>query len=175
VRLRKEIKILEALPTFAAKSAGHTEDRAAMALRPAEATIKQLSDLANLTKNTPLSTIPPVAFAPPSPQSERLAELFRTHGSDKATDHDYHIVYAAILETLTGADAILEVGIGTRNEEVVSAMLGESTPGGRSGRLETTVIQVGSSAPTSTRLFFSKKTGLKPFQSTKPTGSALTG
>lgn len=64
------------------------------------------------------------------PSSAELGELLRKHGSDKSAHHDYHHLYASILgprreETL----AILEIGLGTNHEDVVSNMGSGARPG----------------------------------------------
>jgi hypothetical protein len=63
------------------------------------------------------------------PSADELGALFTRHGSDKC-DHNYHHLYASILgprryDTL----AILEIGLGTNNEDVVSNMGAGARPG----------------------------------------------
>jgi hypothetical protein len=59
----------------------------------------------------------------------RLDELLRRYGSDKSTEHDYHLVYAHILETLPSGASVLEIGLGTDNESIVSTMGRFGRPG----------------------------------------------
>ncbi|MDO8300282.1 hypothetical protein [Lacisediminimonas sp.] len=56
-----------------------------------------------------------------------LKEQFIRHGSDKSSAHNYHPVYGRILKDRHAVRAILEIGMGTNNTDVVSHM-------GRSGR-----------------------------------------
>lgn len=60
-----------------------------------------------------------------------LSSLFRKHGSDKSTSHDYSSIYAYFLNKL-GLDQplkILEIGLGTNNPNLVSSMGKTGTPG----------------------------------------------
>jgi hypothetical protein len=57
-----------------------------------------------------------------------LASLFCSHGSDKASTHNYHLVYAALLKDKRHEPIhILEIGLGTNNIDIASNM-------GRAGR-----------------------------------------
>lgn len=58
-----------------------------------------------------------------------LAVEFNAQSSDKASVHDYHHVYAAILRDLGDVSAVLEVGMGTNHEDVVSNMGALGVPG----------------------------------------------
>jgi len=58
-----------------------------------------------------------------------LGELFRSHGSDKSSVHNYHIVYGAILSKLGDLPKILEIGLGSNNTEIPSNMGAHGTPG----------------------------------------------
>jgi hypothetical protein len=59
----------------------------------------------------------------------RLKELFDQHGSDKGdTYHRYHLLYGALLAS-TDASALLEIGLGTNNVNVVSNMTSYGKPG----------------------------------------------
>ena len=64
------------------------------------------------------------------PNTEELGALFRKHGSDKASAHDYYRVYGSILgrrrlEPLN----ILEIGLGTNNIDIPSNMGPSGRPG----------------------------------------------
>jgi hypothetical protein len=61
--------------------------------------------------------------AQPGKDTEDLAELLTKHGSDKATHHDYHLFYGAILAPKRNVPInILEIGLGTNNIDVPSNM-----------------------------------------------------
>ena len=63
--------------------------------------------------------------------TSELAEAFARHGSDKSTSHDYHRVYADVLDSVgvNNRLRILEIGIGTNNPGLVSTMGSSGKPG----------------------------------------------
>ena len=62
------------------------------------------------------------------PLERALADGFSRYGSDKAS-HDYHCVYAALLDKAGDHCAVLEVGLGTNNHAVMSNMGRSGHPG----------------------------------------------
>lgn len=63
-------------------------------------------------------------------ESNKLGELFKFHGSDKSTTHDYYIAYAEILKNKKNKPInILEIGLGTNNIDVLSNMGVDGRPG----------------------------------------------
>lgn len=64
------------------------------------------------------------------PHAASLGELFRRHGSDKSSMHDYHRIYGAILGGKRSSFLnILEIGLGTNNLDVPSNMGLSGKPG----------------------------------------------
>ena len=61
-------------------------------------------------------------------RAERLATLFDFYGSDK-TRHGYHKLYAQILGETRNVKKVLEIGLGSNNEDVVSNMSAAGRPG----------------------------------------------
>ena len=123
-RVRRDLRILEALPAYAPNSAGHADARSALALQAATLSVEFLGQLVDQVEARELPLTHPAGFSPGGAgvDSARLDELFRKYGSDKSTDHDYHLVYAHILATLPRGASVLEVGLGTNNESIVSTM-----------------------------------------------------
>lgn len=60
---------------------------------------------------------------------EELERYFNHYGSDKAESHGYHLLYAEILKTPRAVSSVLEIGMGTNNEDVVSNMGVNGKPG----------------------------------------------
>jgi hypothetical protein len=61
-----------------------------------------------------------------------LGNLFANHRSDKSTTNNYHILYSYIINRLGGPDAkinLLEIGMGTNNQDLVSSMGWDGRPG----------------------------------------------
>lgn len=131
-RVRRDLRILEALPAYAPNSAGHAEARSALALQAATQSVEFLGQLVRQVGARELTLTDPAGFSSDGAGARstlRLDELFRQYGSDKSTDHDYHLVYAHILETLPRGASVLEVGLGTNNESIVSTMGHRGHPG----------------------------------------------
>ena len=94
--------------------------------------VPQLSELLRTPLGQPDQSTSPAAmrqrtlseFASKS-DAKRLQDLFNRHGSDKSTPrHNYHLVYAEILNRL-GQDRplrTLEIGLGTNNSNLASNM-----------------------------------------------------
>jgi hypothetical protein len=59
----------------------------------------------------------------------QLKHCLDKYGSDKATYHDHHCIYGPILKNPGSVTAVLEIGLGTNNEDVVSNMGPAGSPG----------------------------------------------
>ena len=59
----------------------------------------------------------------------KLKQLLDQYGSDKASKHRYHLLYARALTNPEAVRRMLEIGIGTNNPRVVSNMSETGTPG----------------------------------------------
>lgn len=64
-----------------------------------------------------------------SKSSGRLNDLLNLHGSDKGNIHGYSFIYEAILKEPSKTKAILEIGLGTNNTDIVSNMGAFGVPG----------------------------------------------
>ena len=100
----------------------------------------QIRELMNLnTNHTPVKCpiISEEEFAGTC-NSDLLMGLFRKYGSDKSSIHNYHKIYAPIIEAVSssGEDiSLLEIGIGSNKPEIVSTM-GRSGDSGVGGSLK---------------------------------------
>lgn len=61
--------------------------------------------------------------------SFKIKKLFNFYGSDKANYHDYHLIYSSIFTNETKVKKILEIGLGTDNEKLLSNMGKMGKPG----------------------------------------------
>jgi hypothetical protein len=62
--------------------------------------------------------------------TDHLKRLFKEHGSDKATTHDYYLLYSQVLQKFPSSKIdILEIGIGSNNLDVPSNMGQLGVPG----------------------------------------------
>ena len=64
-----------------------------------------------------------------SDREQQLKQLLDGQGSDKASKHRYHQLYARALADPSSVGQMLEIGIGTNNTDVVSNMGEEGMPG----------------------------------------------
>ena len=66
--------------------------------------------------------------------TSELKTLLDHHGSDKARDHNYDILYAHIFKNRNEINNVLEIGLGTQSKEFLSHMSGEGYQPGSSIR-----------------------------------------
>ena len=59
----------------------------------------------------------------------KLESIFNKYGSDKANYHNYHYLYAWILKNPSEIKSLFEIGLGTKNSNVVSNMGKNGKPG----------------------------------------------
>ena len=69
------------------------------------------------------------SFSKKNKKSNNLKKLFNKYGSDKSKDHDYHLIYCNLFKNLNTVKRVLEIGIGTNNENFPSNMGVKGTPG----------------------------------------------
>jgi SAM-dependent methyltransferase len=122
------------LSAYAPGSAGDLPARAEFALTAANTTLGLLSQLASgphpLSEGiTPIESLGTDTAS--SAAKARLAELLNRNGSDKANlkKHNYHELYGYILREPASISAVLEIGLGTNNVDVVSNMSKFGRPG----------------------------------------------
>lgn len=123
--------LIDSLPTYTVSSAGTPDAVAPLALRSAALTVPLLARLA--AQSVPPLQAAPIATFVHTEAARRAAvelkSLLDGYGSDKASSHDYHHLYGAILQDRTAVHAVLEIGLGTNNEDVVSNMGQRGRPG----------------------------------------------
>jgi hypothetical protein len=128
-----DVRIIEDLPIFTPNSAGSLKYRARLTLQAANQTFPLMGDLVSLLTGKEFAEPVPIESLLDTQGKEsaasKLKSLFDNYGSDKANAHDYHLVYGSILSEPDSVTAIIEVGIGTNNGDIVSNMQGEGKPG----------------------------------------------
>ena len=62
-------------------------------------------------------------------ETKKLKILFDFYGSDKAKIHNYHLIYSSIFSKKLKIKKILEIGLGTNNENLLSNMGNQGKPG----------------------------------------------
>lgn len=91
--------------------------------------INQMNNLMNKVDNSYLLNAVNISKYT-NDNSNKLGEIFKNNSSDKSTSHDYHHLYAFILNKFSDTKLnILEVGLGTNNPTLVSSMGSNGRPG----------------------------------------------
>ena len=125
--------IVAALPLYAPNSAGTAEALAILAIASANHVFPLLTELAGGIGGRALPGVVPAASlcatAECAAHAARLRHHFDVQGSDKGTGYGYHLVYGARLARQPAVTAVLEIGIGTNHQDVVSNMGAAGRPG----------------------------------------------
>jgi hypothetical protein len=126
------VNLVEQFPCFAPNSAGSYQATSQLTINTINNSFPALARLAESIKGKGEQAVSSAQFAEQrsaQANADRLKTLFNKHGSDKSTWHSYHWIYGAILCEPGSATKILEIGLGTNNEDVVSNMSAEGRPG----------------------------------------------
>ena len=129
---RDPVRIVQELPAFAPYSAGHFPARADLTLLAAQQTFPLLLQLVRKSGRPvpePLAINQLHDSSGNEQATQELKRLLDEHGSDKATDHDYHLFYSWVLSERSAVRSILEIGLGTNRRDVVSTMGATGRPG----------------------------------------------
>jgi hypothetical protein len=120
------------LEIYAPNSGGSRRELVRLTFLGAEQTFPLLQTLIDETRPERLPVMDVEAFCATDDERRAAADLkrvFDAHGSDKATVHNYHLVYGAILTRMAAPDSLIEIGLGTNNTDTVSNMGLEGRPG----------------------------------------------
>lgn len=134
VRYRRHIAIINGFPLFAPNSAGNYRARAELTVLAANQTFPFIAHFLDVIGRDQLISqmVEAQDFCAGEESKEsaaRLKSVLDYYGSDKADPHDYHYVYAFILKPADAVTGVLEIGLGTNNEDVVSHMRRRAKPG----------------------------------------------
>jgi SAM-dependent methyltransferase len=132
--LLTDYEILKSLRIFAANSHGAAEVMAPYALSAARQTFPFMVDA---LIEAGIALPPPQKIVEVFPETDSLADThdlgayFNKYGSDKASYHDYHRVYAPLMSAnRNNSLRLLEIGLGTNNQNIASNMGPDGRPGG---------------------------------------------
>lgn len=62
-------------------------------------------------------------------EANKIKFYFNKYKSDKSLNHNYHLVYGALFPDINKVKKILEIGLGTNNEKLISNMGKNGSPG----------------------------------------------
>jgi hypothetical protein len=128
---RTSARITEGFPMFAPMSRGPWPILASLTVQSAHQTFPLMLELLSSTGIKIEDPTPVGMFARTEAEQDaalRIKVLFDQYGSDKSAGHDYHLLYGPLLES-RGASAVLEIGLGTNNDHLVSHMTSRGKPG----------------------------------------------
>ena len=132
-RYANEIRTLNRLALFAPYSSGPFAARVALAMQAADQVFPLLHRLLDVSGRQRLGPArSAVEFCTDDASQAaaiELRRLFNHYGSDKSSTHDYHHVYGRVLAGRSELDRILEIGLGSHHEDVVSNMGRLGKPG----------------------------------------------
>jgi hypothetical protein len=127
-----EPEILDKFPLFQPWSAGSIQALEQLTILAANQTFPLLVDLLAETGRDCVRLITADDFCAEEASrssSVELKRLFDKYGSDKAAVHGYHLVYGTVLNRIPSITKLLEIGLGSSNQDVVSNMGKEGKPG----------------------------------------------
>ena len=100
-----------------------------MTIQSINQVIPSLSEFAKLSDENVEFKKKITGFLDKENYKEKLGDLFNLHGSDKASVHNYYLIYSSIINELENPSKIFEIGLGTNNIDVVSTMGKNGKPG----------------------------------------------
>jgi hypothetical protein len=126
-----KLNMQKSFPAFWPSSAGKSKELANLTIQSINQTFPLIDSLlASLSIKIPIISVDEFSKRTNSNQpSMELKILFDQFGSDKASKHDYHLVYGAVLSEKLEIKNILEIGMGTNNFDVPSNMGEFGKPG----------------------------------------------
>ena len=125
-------QLLGPLGLFRPASSGGFEMIYDLTVQGAEQVFPFLVELMTVTQTLKMVVTPTTEYDQSTEAvnaAQALGQLFNHYGSDKAEPHAYHHVYGAVLKRPQEVKYVLEVGLGTNNEDVASNMTSNGKPG----------------------------------------------
>lgn len=124
------LNVLRSMPIFEPNSGGSYRSKVPLALMAANQSFPLLARLSAASGREPLGiqNLESLSDSASSAQSE-LASLFKKYGSDKASFHNYHLLYGHVLPERRELRKLFEIGLGTNYSDVVSNMGYHGKPG----------------------------------------------
>lgn len=127
-----KLSVERTFPMYIPYSSGNYNDRIFLTL---EAINKIFPYLVSLSHNFKNKSVMPenISNLSLNSQSQENAKILKkildNYGSDKANSHNYHHLYAAIMQNPSSVENIFEIGLGTNNIDTVSNMGINGKPG----------------------------------------------
>jgi hypothetical protein len=121
----------ESASLFVPSSAGNPDDVSALTARAISQSFPFLSELVRQYRPGAVRTMNVLEFCTLADfdRANQFKALCDQYGSDKALSHNYQYLYGPILKDRERVTAVLEIGLGTNNADVVSNMGQHGRPG----------------------------------------------
>lgn len=126
------LDVLSAFPLYVPNSAGTYAMRAALTIQTIQNTPPFLENFVASLGHPLLNPIPVETLVTndrDKSEVDELKKILDSHRSDKARKHNYHYLYGTVLKNRNDVTAVLEIGLGTNNTDVVSNMGKDGVPG----------------------------------------------
>lgn len=119
-----KLNVHNSFPAFRPSSDGKSKDLANLTIQSINQTFPLIESLlTSLSIDIPIISIDEFSKRSNSHQpSTELKVLLDKYGSDKASKHNYNLIYGTVLSEKLAIKNILEVGMGTNNLDVASNM-----------------------------------------------------
>lgn len=128
----RDEELLSKLSLYAPASSGSFEMIYDLTVQSAEQLFPLLLEFMRITNRAEPMSVQTTQFDDSDSAlsaATKLGELFNHYGSDKMNPHEYHHVYGSILKHPDEIKSVLEIGLGTNNEDVASNMSANGKPG----------------------------------------------
>jgi len=124
-----KIQILEAFPLFATRGFGFYKPKSLLTIQSIKQVIPALSQFNDISLENKNFKNKVLKFLEEQEYKNNLGDLFNKYRSDKASMHNYYLIYASILNEIKDPKNIFEIGLGTNNIDIVSYMGANAIPG----------------------------------------------
>jgi hypothetical protein len=128
---RSDVRVIDGFRIFRPDSAGSYRDLARLTIQAADQTFPLMLHLVDSVGTKVQDPVSIDCFPDTEERrnaAARLKQLLDQYGSDKASPHNYHLLYGAILDP-HAVVSVLEIGLGTNDVNIVSNMGRKGRPG----------------------------------------------
>ena len=126
---KTKLNILKTFPLFESLGWGLYPIRAKLTIKCINQLVPALGSFCKESIKNQLFQKEVESYFIKSPEKEELGKLFNKYGSDKASTHNYYLLYASIFNSNKNINKIFEIGLGTNNTDIVSTMGKKGFPG----------------------------------------------
>jgi SAM-dependent methyltransferase len=127
------VRIIRSLPQYVPYSSGSHKEVAELTILSANQIFPFINHLIEVTGRNRLASAVQIESLCADTGSKECADKLKVcldkYGSDKSNPNNYHLLYGAILRDTRSITAVLEIGLGTNNADVVSNMGRRGFPG----------------------------------------------